>query len=104
MISDAANQPALHPEKRKTQVKILDIRPEPPGFGSTIARVDIALSDQCKLFNLKLVAGRDGTHRVYAPSAFGTNTATFAPELAAQIARAAITSLGEKTTDDQRAA
>jgi len=78
----------------------LDVRPEPPGgIGNTIARFDIALTNELRLINLKLVRARDGGLRVYSASAFGRNTATFSPELAARIAEAAWKSLGENTLD-----
>ncbi|MER9445911.1 hypothetical protein NKI79_32345 [Mesorhizobium sp. M0340] len=34
-------------------MKILDARPEPPGCGNVIARVDVALNDAVKIYNLK---------------------------------------------------
>jgi glycerophosphoryl diester phosphodiesterase len=80
---------------------ILSIRPEPPGAGNTLARFDAALSVGIRFFNLKLVRSRDGSLRVYAPSAYGTNTATFAPELAAALAVAAQSALGEKPVHDR---
>jgi len=82
---------------------ILDIRPEHGGSGNTIARFDVQLTPHCRLFNLKLVRARSGDYRVYAPSAWGSNTATFAPELAADLVRAAGDALKGKPID-QRAA
>jgi len=35
-------------------LKILSIKPEPPGSGSVIARFDIELSDDLRLFGLRL--------------------------------------------------
>lgn len=67
---------------------IIAIRPEPPGFGTTIARVDVQLTDQIRMFNLRLIEGPRG-RRVHAPIAMGANVATFAPSLAEEIVRAA---------------
>jgi len=86
------------------QVRIISIRPEAPGGGNTIARFDAEISADVRMFNLKLVRSRDGSLRVYAPSAYGTNVATFAPELAADLAAEAMKSLGEKTKNAAHAA
>lgn len=75
-------------------MEILAIRPHQGG--GTLAHFDLALGDHIKMFNLKLVQGRSGL-RVYAPSAFGSNCATFSPQLADQIVRAATRALGEVT-------
>ncbi|RVD40383.1 hypothetical protein EN858_21820 [Mesorhizobium sp. M4B.F.Ca.ET.215.01.1.1] len=91
------------PQREQTLLNILDIRPEPPGSGSTLARFDLQLTPTCRLFNLKLVDGPRGV-RAYAASAFGTNTATFHPDLADDIRRAALAALGEKTAHDRIAA
>lgn len=75
---------------------ILDIRPAPMGAGSrTVAFVDVQLTEDCRLYNLRLVDIPDG-YRIHAPSAFGSKTATFAPALAAELVRVAIHSLGDK--------
>lgn len=83
---------------------IIDLRPEPPGSGSVIARFDVQLTSDCRLYNIKLVRRPHGALRVFAPSAFGTNVATFAPELGAVMARMAGDALREKTVSDQHAA
>jgi hypothetical protein len=80
-------------------VKILDIRPAPPGSGNTVARFDIALDDDLKLFNLKLSTAHNGGYRVYAPSAFGSSAATFSQPLVAEITRAAIAAMESKPSD-----
>lgn len=85
-------------------MRIISIRPEDPGGGSTVARFDAEINDDIRMFNLKLVRSRDGSLRVYAPSAYGTNVATFAPELAAGLTAEAMKSLGEKTKNAARAA
>jgi len=78
------------------------MRPAPSGAGGrTVAFVDVQLTPDCRLYNLRLVDIPDG-YRIHAPSAFGSKTATFAPALAADLVRAAIHTLGEKTTDARR--
>ncbi|MGA0564474.1 hypothetical protein ACO2RV_18670 [Ancylobacter sp. VNQ12] len=73
-------------------MKILDTRLMPAGM-SGIARVDVELDCGARLFNLTIKLGQDGTHRVWAPHAFGRWTATFSPELSAAIAAAALSHL-----------
>jgi hypothetical protein len=76
-------------------VKILDARPEPPGCGNVIARVDIALSDHVKVYNLKVSQRADGGYAVFAPNALGSRVVTFSRELVAEIASAAVAALME---------
>lgn len=85
-------------------MRVISIRPEAGGGGSTVARFDAEISADVRMFNLKLVRSRDGSLRVYAPSAYGSNVATFAPDLAADLAAEAMKSLGEKTTNAAGAA
>jgi hypothetical protein len=83
------------------QPTILDVRPAPGGAGGrTVAFLDVQLTPDCRLYNLRLVDIADG-YRIHAPSAFGSKTATFAPALAAELVRTAIQTLGEKPADDR---
>lgn len=82
-------------------MEILSIRPE-PGGGKTLARFDVQLGEHLRMFNLKLVEGRSGL-RVYAPSAYGSNVATFTPTLADHLVRAAMAALGEESIDERSA-
>jgi hypothetical protein len=68
-------------------MQILAIRPE-TGRGSTLARFDAQVSEHIRMFNMRLVEGPRG-RRIYAASALGANSATFAPALADDIKRAA---------------
>ena len=80
-------------------MKILEIRPE-TGAGHTLARFNAQITDDIRMFNLKLVATPDGRRVVYAPNAFGEKTATFGRHLAADLARAASAALiGAKALD-----
>ena len=83
---------------------IIAIRPEPPGFGTTLARFDVELNANIRLTNLKLVAARNGGHRVYAPSAFQVPVATFSPKLAEELARAAAQAFLESKLDAHQSA
>lgn len=82
-------------------MEILEIRREASG-GNTIARFDVQLGEHLRMFNLKLVRGRSGL-RVYAPSAYGSNVATFTPQLADHLVRAATAALGEESIDERAA-
>ncbi|RWF66642.1 MAG: hypothetical protein EOS47_05190 [Mesorhizobium sp.] len=70
-------------------MRILDIRPAPPGTGRTVAHFDLQLTDECRLYALRLVQGDGGRLLTYAPNSHGARVATFARELAEQITRAA---------------
>lgn len=81
-------------------MEILAIRRE--SGGNTIARFDVALGDHVRMFNLKLIKGRSGL-RVYAPSAYGSNVATFSTRLSDQMIAAVSAALGEESTNDSAA-
>jgi hypothetical protein len=83
---------------------IIDIKPEPPGSGSTIARFNVALNDDLRLFGLRLTERAAGGHAVYAPNAHGARVATFSPTLVDQISRAALAALEERMPHDNRKA
>ena len=81
---------------------ILSIRPEPPG-GNNLARFDVQLTPDIRMFGLKLVKTPRG-HRVYPPHTNVHNCATFAPEFAASMIRAALAALAGETLDCDKAA
>lgn len=66
-------------------MKILSIRPAPPGSGKTLARFDAELTDGIKAYDLKLVQGSTGP-RVYGPSLHGGAAVTFSPTIADELA------------------
>lgn len=74
-------------------MKIIAVRPAPPG-GSLRARVDVELGCGVRLFNVAIKKTPAGW-RAFAPSAFGSATATFTYEVAAEIVGAARIVLGE---------
>lgn len=84
-------------------MEVLSIRPAPPGSGNTLARFDVQLDGGVRLFNLKLASGQAGL-RAHAASAFGSPTATFTPETAAEIVRLASAALGDISHYDRSAA
>ncbi|MER9868944.1 hypothetical protein NKJ35_17455 [Mesorhizobium sp. M0136] len=82
-------------------MKILDARPEPPGCGNVIARVDVALNDAVKIYYLKVSKRPDGGFAVFAPNAHGGRVVTFSRSLVAEIASAAVAALMEPTPNDR---
>ena len=84
-------------------VKILDIRPVPPGTGSTLARFDLELNQHIKLFNLALRQRGDEPAHVCAPNAFQDRTAGFSASFNKALAELALKSLLElQTVNDAR--
>lgn len=79
-------------------MKILSIRPAPPG-GSTIARFDLELNDHLKLFNLALRQRGDEPAHVLAPNAFQERTAGFSASFSKALAELALKSLLELQTE-----
>ncbi|WJI79509.1 MULTISPECIES: hypothetical protein [unclassified Mesorhizobium] len=83
-------------------MKIIACRPEPPGgFGNAIARVDVEISEDLRVFNLKLSRRPDGGYAVFAPNAMGGRVVTFSQPLVAEIARAALAALTEPLPHDR---
>ena len=78
-----------------TTVKILSIRPAPPGAGGAVAHFDVEISDDIRLFGLRLSRREAGGHSVYAPNAAGRRAATFSYALVDQIAAAALAAIEE---------
>jgi len=84
-------------------MRILSIRPEPPGRGGTVARFDVETPWGLRLFNMKLSHSPRG-YRAFAPSAFGSPAVTFTPDAAAKIVSAALSALGDIDHGATRAA
>lgn len=85
-------------------MKILDIRPEPPGgTGKTIARFDLALNDHVRLYEIKLLQRADGSRFAFGPNTGGARVMTFSPAFADEITRAASAALGGVSADDRTA-
>jgi hypothetical protein len=70
-------------------VKILSIRPAPPGSGNVRARFDAELDNGVKLFDLKLTQARNGW-RVYGPHHHGAAVLALPIDIADQLAREAV--------------
>lgn len=58
-----------------------------------IARFDLQLSDDVRLYGLRLMQTPEGRHLTYAPSSGGRRFATFAPAIVDDITAAAIFAL-----------
>lgn len=78
-------------------MKIIACRPEPPGgFGNVVARADVEISEDLRVFNLKVSRRPAGGYSVYAPNAMGGRVITFSIALAQEIAAAALAALEEQ--------
>jgi len=66
-------------------MRILSIRPAPPGEGKTLARFDIELTPELRMYDLRLVQAADGRRLTYSQNAGGRRTATFVGDLADEI-------------------
>ncbi len=78
-------------------MEILQVRP--PTRPRDVAMFDVQIGPHLRLYNLILRAAGDG-FRVIAPSAFGKHSATFTPELAAQITKAAVAAMGGRKANE----
>jgi hypothetical protein len=78
-------------------MKIIAIRPAPPGSGKTVARFDAEIAEGVKAYDLKLVRADRGL-RVFGPSVSGGSAITFAPVIADALAKLA---MGEVARDDK---
>jgi len=79
-------------------MKILDLRPSSFDGGGAVremARFDLALSDEVRLYGLRLMQTPNGRHLTYAPSSGGRRFATFAPSLVDSITAAAVSTLND---------
>ncbi|TCN42415.1 hypothetical protein EV665_112150 [Shinella granuli] len=82
-------------------MKILSLRPAPPGSGKLVARLDVQM-DGLRLYNLSLKQTGCGL-RVFAPSAFGSAVATFTHETSAALIALAMGELDRNGTNYQAA-
>lgn len=76
-------------------MRIINCRPEPPGSGNVIARVDVEIDEHIRLFNLKVSQRPEGGYAVFSPNSMGCRSATFSRYLVKQIAIAAVAALEE---------
>ncbi|MGO7541848.1 hypothetical protein ACC680_25050 [Rhizobium ruizarguesonis] len=81
---------------------IISIRPETTG-GNTLARFDVQLTPDIRMFGMKLVKTPRG-HRVYPPNTSMNNVATFAPAFAESMICAALAALAGENLDRSNAA
>lgn len=73
-------------------MKILSVRPAAGPI--VLAHFDLEVSEQLRIYNLALRRTPDGRLRTIAPNAAGKHAATFHPDLAEKISRAAAAALG----------
>ncbi|WP_165219527.1 hypothetical protein [Affinirhizobium pseudoryzae] len=73
-------------------MKIINVRPG--GRPKDLAVFDIEIGPHLRLYNLTLRKSPDGRLRTLAPNAAGKHSASFHPELAEQITRAAVAAMG----------
>ncbi|QPC93529.1 hypothetical protein [Mesorhizobium sp. INR15] len=66
-----------------------------------IARADIEISDDIKVFNLKISKRPDGNYAVFGPNALGGRVVTFSRTLVNEIAEAAVAALKEPMPHDR---
>jgi len=78
-------------------MKILSIRPAPPGSGRAIARFDAEIVEGIKAYDLRLVQTDRGL-RVFGPSVSGGSAVTFSPAVADALAKLA---MGEVARNDR---
>lgn len=88
--------------KQGFHMKILAIRPAPPGSGKAFAHFDMALTDDVRLYGLRLIETDDGRFLTYAPNSHGQRVATFTPTLANEISRAASAAFREGIPHDHQ--
>ncbi len=77
-------------------MRIIDIWPMREGY-SSIAKFDLELNPQVRIFGLHLKRNDDGRMRVFAPKSGGRHAASFRPEISEQITSAAIAALEGKS-------
>lgn len=71
-------------------MKILSIRPLPHGGGDrNLARFDVEVNGNIRLYGLLLHQFPDGTRRIAGPQSNGRHFVTFLPDIAAEITNAA---------------
>jgi hypothetical protein len=85
-----------------TPVKILSIRPVPPGTGNTLAHFDLELNSHIRLFNLALRQRPGDLTWTVAPNAFHERTAAFGTEFNRAISDLAFKSLLELSANANR--
>ncbi len=87
-------------------MQILDFKliDEHSGGHHAIACFDLELTDEVRLYGLRLLRMRDGRLLTFAPQAGYRRVATFAAPLAARITKLATDRLEAMTADDNRRA
>ena len=82
-------------------MKIIDIWPMREG-SNTIARFDLELTEQVRIFGLHLKRSDDGRMRIFGPKSGDKHAASFNPTISEEITSAAIAALEGKSHVDCR--
>lgn len=83
--------------------RILSIRPAPSGAGGkNIARFDVELGGNIRLYGLILREFPDGARRIVGPQLDGRHFVTFLPDIASEITAAASTAFEGRNADQRR--
>ncbi|MDR6304923.1 hypothetical protein GGQ85_002639 [Nitrobacter vulgaris] len=75
-------------------MKILSIRPAPPG-STTLARVDVEPSPGTRIYGVRVTRADDGTYRAFGPSNDRGRTCAFDHDVANQIAKLTVGALSQ---------
>ncbi len=87
-------------------MRILDLQTidEPSVGHRAIAVFDLQLTDECRLYGLRLLRMRDGRLLTFAPQSGSRRVATFANDLASQITKLATDEYEAMTAHDRNQA
>lgn len=77
-------------------MRIIDIWPARDG-SSSLAKFDLELTEQVRIFGLHLKRNERGALRIFAPKSGGQHAASFCPEISEEITLAAIAALKGKS-------
>ena len=69
----------------------------------TLAHFDLELTSEMKIYGMRLLEAEDGRRLTYAPSSGGRRFATFSPQLAVAITKAAEAAYANKGLDTANA-
>jgi hypothetical protein len=81
-------------------MQILEIRPVPSGTGRTLAHFDVAITDDCRIYGLKLVSTSNGRRVVHPPKSYGERVVSLSASLYADIQRAVGAALFDREAAD----
>lgn len=86
------------------QILTMKLIDEPTHGHRAIAAFDLQLTDDCRLYGLRLLRMRDGNILTFAPQSGSRRVATFAAPLAERITKLATDEYGALTANDNHRA